>query len=42
LAAGRFAIGDSGRVDYFNNHLHQSRDRVHSDHGLVRALVLLR
>jgi endonuclease/exonuclease/phosphatase family metal-dependent hydrolase len=42
VATSRFAIGDLRRVDYFNDHLHEGRDRVHSDHGLVRALVLLR
>jgi hypothetical protein len=42
VAASRFAIGDSRRVDDFNDHLHEGRDRVHSDHGLVRAWVLLR
>jgi endonuclease/exonuclease/phosphatase family metal-dependent hydrolase len=42
VAASRFAIGDLRRVDYFNDHLHEGRDRVRSDHGLVRALVLLR
>jgi endonuclease/exonuclease/phosphatase family metal-dependent hydrolase len=42
VAASRFAIGDLKRVDYFNDHLHEGRDRVRSDHGLVRALVLLR
>jgi endonuclease/exonuclease/phosphatase family metal-dependent hydrolase len=42
VAGSRFAIGDLRRVDYFNDHLHEGRDRVRSDHGLVRALVLLR
>ena len=42
VAASRFAIGDLRRVEYFNDHLHEGRDRVRSDHGLVRALVLLR
>ena len=42
VAASRFAIGDLKRVEYFNDHLHEGRDRVRSDHGLVRALVLLR
>jgi endonuclease/exonuclease/phosphatase family metal-dependent hydrolase len=42
VAGSRFAIGDLRRVEYFNDHLHEGRDRVKSDHGLVRALVLLR
>jgi endonuclease/exonuclease/phosphatase family metal-dependent hydrolase len=42
VAASRFSIGDLRRVEYFNDHLHEGRDRVRSDHGLVRALVLLR
>jgi endonuclease/exonuclease/phosphatase family metal-dependent hydrolase len=42
VVASRFAIGDLRRVEYFNDHLHEGRDRVRSDHGLVRALVLLR
>jgi endonuclease/exonuclease/phosphatase family metal-dependent hydrolase len=42
VASSRFAIGDLRRVEHFNDHLHEGRDRVKSDHGLVRALVLLR
>jgi endonuclease/exonuclease/phosphatase family metal-dependent hydrolase len=42
VASSRFAIGDLRRVDYFNDHLHEGRDRVKSDHGVARALVLLR
>ncbi len=42
VASSRFAIGDVRRVEYFNDHLHEGRDRVRSDHGLVRSLVLLR
>jgi endonuclease/exonuclease/phosphatase family metal-dependent hydrolase len=42
VAASRFAVGDLRRVEYFNDHLHEGRDRVRSDHGLGRALVLLR
>lgn len=42
VASSRFAIGDLRRVEYFNDHLHEGRDRIRSDHGLVRALVLLR
>ena len=42
VAASRFARGELKRVDYFNDHLHEGRDRSRSDHGLVRALVLLR
>jgi endonuclease/exonuclease/phosphatase family metal-dependent hydrolase len=42
VAASRFAIGEVRRVEYFNDHLHEGRDRVRSDHGFVRALVALR
>jgi endonuclease/exonuclease/phosphatase family metal-dependent hydrolase len=42
VAASRFAIGEVRRVEYFNDHLHEGRDRVRSDHGFVRALVKLR
>lgn len=42
VAGSRFAIGDLRRVEYFNDHLHEGRERTRSDHGLVRALVLLR
>lgn len=42
VASSRFAIGDLRRVEYFNDHLHEGRERFRSDHGLVRALVLLR
>jgi endonuclease/exonuclease/phosphatase family metal-dependent hydrolase len=42
VASSRFAHGDVRRVEYFNDHLHEGRDRVRSDHGLVRALILLR
>lgn len=38
---GRNSIGDVRRVDYFNDHLHEGRDRVRSDHGFVRALLRL-
>jgi hypothetical protein len=42
VAASRFAIGDVRHVEYFNDHLQEGRDRVRSDHGFVRAQVLLR
>jgi endonuclease/exonuclease/phosphatase family metal-dependent hydrolase len=42
VASSRFAIGDLRRIEYHNDHLHEGRDRVRSDHGLARALVLLR
>ena len=38
----RFNVGDVRRVDYFNDHLHEGRDRSRSDHGFVRALLRLR
>jgi endonuclease/exonuclease/phosphatase family metal-dependent hydrolase len=39
LPASRFAIGDVRRVEYFNDHLQESRERFRSDHGFVRALL---
>ena len=39
LPTGRNSIGDVRRVDYFNDHLHEGRDRTRSDHGFVRALL---
>jgi predicted extracellular nuclease len=42
LHNGRNSIGDVRRVDYFNDHLHEGRDRSRSDHGFVRALLRLR
>lgn len=42
VAASRFAIGDVARVEYFNDHLNEGRDRTRSDHGFVRALLRLR
>lgn len=42
VAGSRFALGDVRRVDYFNDHLNEGRDRVRSDHGFVRALLRLR
>lgn len=38
----RFSLGDVRRVDYFNDHLNEGRDRIRSDHGFVRALLRLR
>ena len=38
----KHALGDVRRVDYFNDHLHEGRDRSRSDHGFVRALLRLR
>jgi endonuclease/exonuclease/phosphatase family metal-dependent hydrolase len=33
------AAGDVRRVEVFNDHLHESRERWRSDHGFVRALL---
>lgn len=41
LHSSKFARGDVARVDYFNDHLHQGRDRSRSDHGFVRAVLRL-
>lgn len=42
VASSRFALGEVRRVEYFNDHLQEGRDRIRSDHGFVRALVKLR
>ena len=42
VAASRFAIGALCRVECFNDHLHESRERWRSDHGFVRALLRLK
>jgi len=42
VPGSRHSLGDVRRVDYFNDHLHEGRDRTHSDHGFVRALLRLR
>ncbi|MDQ7956851.1 MAG: endonuclease/exonuclease/phosphatase family protein [Rhodocyclaceae bacterium] len=42
MAGSPRALGDVRRVDYFNDHLHEGRDRTRSDHGFVRALLRLR
>lgn len=42
LPHGRHGVGDVRRVDYFNDHLHEGRDRTRSDHGFVRALLRLK
>ncbi len=38
----RFAMGDVRRVDVFNDHLHEGRDRTKGDHGFVRAVLRVR
>lgn len=42
VASAKFALGDVKRVEVFNDHLHESRERWRSDHGFVRALLRLR
>lgn len=42
VPGSRFSCGDVRRVDYFNDHLHEGRDRSRSDHGFVRAVLRLR
>jgi predicted extracellular nuclease len=39
LPSSRFSIGDVRRVDYFNDHLQEGKDRSRSDHGFVRAVI---
>jgi predicted extracellular nuclease len=41
VPGSKFAIGDVRRVDYFNDHLHEGRNRGLSDHGFVRAVLRL-
>ncbi|MGQ3118241.1 MAG: endonuclease/exonuclease/phosphatase family protein [Hydrogenophaga sp.] len=42
VATSRRSIGDVRRVEVFNDHLFEGRDRSRSDHGFVRALLRLR
>jgi predicted extracellular nuclease len=42
LNNSRFSIGDVRRVDYFNDHLQEGKDRSRSDHGFVRAVLRVR
>lgn len=42
VATSRASIGDVRRVEVFNDHLFEGRDRSRSDHGFVRALLRLR
>jgi endonuclease/exonuclease/phosphatase family metal-dependent hydrolase len=42
VAGSKFALGDVRRVEVFNDHLHESRERWRSDHGFVRALLRMR
>jgi endonuclease/exonuclease/phosphatase family metal-dependent hydrolase len=42
VPGSRFALGDVRRVEYFNDHLQESRERFRSDHGFVRALLRLK
>lgn len=42
LASSRNSIGDVRRVDYFNDHLQEGKDRSRSDHGFVRAVIRVR
>ncbi len=39
LPHSKFSIGDVRRVDYFNDHLQEGKDRSRSDHGFVRAVI---
>lgn len=39
LRSSRVSVGDVQRVDYFNDHLFEGRDRSRSDHGFVRTLL---
>jgi endonuclease/exonuclease/phosphatase family metal-dependent hydrolase len=42
VAGSKFALGDVKRVEVFNDHLSEGRDRWRSDHGFVRAMLRLR
>ncbi len=42
VPGSKFSLGDVRRVEYFNDHLHEGKNRCHSDHGFVRATLRLR
>jgi endonuclease/exonuclease/phosphatase family metal-dependent hydrolase len=42
VATSRRTLGDVRRVEVFNDHLFEGRDRSRSDHGFVRALLRIR
>ena len=42
LPHSRHSIGDVRHVDYFNDHLHEGKDKSRSDHGFVRAVLRIR
>lgn len=42
VPGSRHSLGDVRRVDYFNDHLHEGRDRSRSDHGFCAPLLRLR
>jgi len=42
VATSRASMGDVRRVEVFNDHLFEGRDRSRSDHGFVRALLRVR
>ncbi len=42
VATSRHAVGDVRRVEVFNDHLFEGRDRSRSDHGFVRVLLRLK
>lgn len=42
VATSRAALGDVRRIEVFNDHLFEGRDRSRSDHGFVRALLRLK
>jgi endonuclease/exonuclease/phosphatase family metal-dependent hydrolase len=42
VAGSRHSLGDVRRVDCFNDHLHEGKDRSRSDHGFVRAVLRMR
>lgn len=42
VAGSKHALGDVRRVEVFNDHLHEGRERWRSDHGFVRALLRVR
>jgi endonuclease/exonuclease/phosphatase family metal-dependent hydrolase len=42
VATSKVALGDVRRVEVFNDHLQEGRERWRSDHGFVRALLRVR
>jgi hypothetical protein len=42
VPGSRFSQASIKRIDHFNDHLHEGRDRSRSDHGFTRAVIGIR